>query len=257
MARLVFNGAEVRKLFEHAQASKEHSPTFGMMMDPKCHKEGVKLPKDGEPNSDQIDYGKVPAHLKLVKDDGVYLMSSGIPGLKGVEAHNHVVYAKGFGRDADWDTVRAAMGGDDFSEGLELPFWQPAMDGDATEIVLNVTARRISMSYTPGPNAKKQERRELPQYDKQVLNRVHREAKATWRPAWYGRGRAYKGAVLEVDGAVLYQLVRGQVVLLEVALLPQPLTRKGEEVEYVYDGDISAPATIKEPAKRRKAASKG
>lgn len=254
MARLVFNGAEVRRLFEHAKGSKEQSPTFGMMLDKKCHKEGVTIPKDGYPTSDQIDYSKVPAHLQLVKDDGVYLMSSGIPRLKGDETHNHVVYAKGFGRGADWDKVRAAMGGDDFVEGLELSFWQQAIDDEATEIVLNVTANRISMSYTPGPNAKKPERRELPSYDKQVLSRVHRDAKATRRPAWYGRGRAYKGAVLEVDGAVLYQLVRGQVVVHEVALLPQPVPAKGVEVEYVYDGEVNAPATVKETTKRRKAA---
>lgn len=129
-----------------------------------------------------------------------------------------------------------------------MSFFQPAMDADATEIWLNVTANRISMGFKPGPNAAKPETRERPKYDQQVLTKVHRESKASRRPKWASAGHAYKGEVLEVEGAVLYQLVRGQVVVHELALLPQPVPAKGVVVEYVYGegvNDVAVAATPK------------
>lgn len=64
----------------------------------------------------------------LVKDDGIYLMSNGEPGLPGAKTANKIVHARGFEalpstaaieeRSERYDKIRAAAGGDDFAEFL-------------------------------------------------------------------------------------------------------------------------------------------
>jgi len=64
----------------------------------------------------------------LVKDDGIYLMSNGEPGLPETDTANKVVDAWGYEalpatteieeRMARYDKIREATGGDDFAEFL-------------------------------------------------------------------------------------------------------------------------------------------
>ena len=72
--------------------------------------------------------------LWLIKDSGIYLMSNGNPGLPDTETnHNRdsllkVAYAKGYGPLADYDTIRQAVGGDDFTEGtLNVEWFEAAL----------------------------------------------------------------------------------------------------------------------------------
>lgn len=53
--------------------------------------------------------------LLWVKDEGTYIMSNGLPRLPIGE---NVVYAEGYGPDAEWEDVQDACGGDDFAEFL-------------------------------------------------------------------------------------------------------------------------------------------
>jgi len=112
---LNFKLAAVAELIAHAASCTQHSPIFADLADPTV-KDGFKKPGDVDPKT-------VPARLLLVKDTGVYLMSSGTPGIphKAGGEGQHVVYAEGLGPDADYDTIRDAVGGDDFVEGLPLP----------------------------------------------------------------------------------------------------------------------------------------
>ena len=95
MALLKFNAAAVKPLIEHAMAAKSHRTEY-------C---GVQMCKG--------------AALMLVGDQGVYLMSNGLPGLP---AGKHVVYAEGHNpeQDPDWyEAKRDSFGGDDGVEFIE------------------------------------------------------------------------------------------------------------------------------------------
>jgi hypothetical protein len=95
--QLIFSIKAVRALVRHAQSASEHSAGYGK--DP------------------------VPA-LMLVKDEGIYLMSSGVPVARPpLRESNGPVYARGYDpkKNSDvWEASRAAVGGDDFVEVVPL-----------------------------------------------------------------------------------------------------------------------------------------
>lgn len=101
MPYLAFDLEQVEELMAHAEAATDWSMGY------------------------DLDDAKPEPALLLVKDEGIYLMSNGLPGLPrkdGQEGH-HVVYAKGYDPTADdrehvWEAARAAVGGDDFVEVL-------------------------------------------------------------------------------------------------------------------------------------------
>lgn len=99
---------------------------------------------------DDIDLSKVPAGLSLIKDQGIYLISNGIPRLKASPDsgnRNFVVYAETYGPDADYDRVAAAAGGDDFCEFLPLEMFQTAVaqakNEGKTYFVVHLTSKHI------------------------------------------------------------------------------------------------------------------
>jgi len=104
----------------------------------------------------------------LVKDDGIYLMSNGEPGLPGTDTVNKIVYARGFEalpatasmeeRMTRYDKVRDAVGGDDFAEFLPAKSFDRLVPGGKVEIEL--TAARMTISIV-GPPARPHERMSL------------------------------------------------------------------------------------------------
>jgi hypothetical protein len=100
MGKCVFQTSDLLRLARHARAAEQHEMGFG---------EGPSMPG-----------------LLFVHDQGVYLMSNGIPrDTEGVASGSHVVYAEGcnpnVGDFDDWyDTSRDLVGGDDFVEVLRL-----------------------------------------------------------------------------------------------------------------------------------------
>lgn len=100
MIRLLFPLAEVARLAEHAVAATEHRPSFRDTL------EGT-TPK--------------PA-LWFVGDEGLYLMSNGLPHQPNPANHDWplVSYAEGYRTSADKHTVNHMIGGDDFCEVLPL-----------------------------------------------------------------------------------------------------------------------------------------
>jgi hypothetical protein len=68
---LSFEGAAVLELLAHAKAAPQHTSPYGLTPNPR-------------------------PDLMLVKDDGIYLMSNGEPGLPGTGTVNKVVHACGY-----------------------------------------------------------------------------------------------------------------------------------------------------------------
>ena len=88
--------------------------------------------------------GKAPPSLWLVKDEGIYLMSNGKPAMP---AGHNVVYADGYGKNADYDAVREAAGGDDFVEGLPIDeaIHPDNIPADAKWLVVELTEETITL----------------------------------------------------------------------------------------------------------------
>jgi hypothetical protein len=117
MATLEFDAADVKKIVEHALAAKKHHGT----QDPA---------------------------LILVHDQGVYLMSNGVPTLP---RPGNVTYAKGCypERDPEWyDTAYDKVGGDDFAE--FLPWCEDILQhikNGAKVITFQITPEDIRLVY--------------------------------------------------------------------------------------------------------------
>ncbi len=114
---LIFDLDGVRRLWEHAKSCRTHWPAENQVTVSDFLKPGETLPEHGIAGADQIDREKVPAGLVLVHDQGVYLMSNGLPELPQGQ---HVVYAEGFGPRDDDSLFCSIVGGDDFGEYLPV-----------------------------------------------------------------------------------------------------------------------------------------
>jgi hypothetical protein len=133
MARLIFEAAAVRRVVEHTLAAPRQQPI-----------------------AYTTDKVKEPAVI-LVHDQGVYLMSNGVPR-DMLDAQNDEVgkgsfcaYARGCDPtkqefDDWWERSRELVGGDDFAETLE---WaarlKQMLDAGAKQITINVTANNLEL----------------------------------------------------------------------------------------------------------------
>lgn len=136
MSRLVFEVADVRRVVEHTLKAKDHRPHV------------INYTDDSEPITEP---GK-PAVL-LVHDDGVYLMSNGLPHDPRENSkkfpRSFVAYARGCNpKDPDvWEHSRALVGGDDFAETLP---WAEEMkrmiDSGATAIVVEFSEKELVLN---------------------------------------------------------------------------------------------------------------
>ena len=147
---LTFDAQAVREQLDHAKTAHLHKLT----MSDRAELYGEHNMSHQQPNEEIT--GK--PGLWLVKDSGIYLMSNGNPGLPDTETnHNRdsllkVAYAKGYGPLADYDTIRQAVGGDDFTEGTLNVEWfeaalQLAEQHQRDEIFITMTDTDIRLSY--------------------------------------------------------------------------------------------------------------
>lgn len=151
---LTFNVGAVRVLMAHTKAAAAHAPSYDDLFNPKCHKGGRIVEKDGWPDRDNIDPSKIPTGLWLVKDHGVYLMVNSDPGLQRADNPSRavVVYAQEADPERsecdDWyETAQRIMGGDDCVITLPVDLFDAATkDKSDTEVFqLKVTATTISL----------------------------------------------------------------------------------------------------------------
>ena len=144
--RLVFDLDFVRRLYEHTMSCKLHAPTF----EQRAALFGDDIDKWGTPQPDEEKL--CPASLKLVKDQGVYLISPGRPGLlrEGSKDHHQVCYAEGYDpdKDEDWDERSRDFSGDDFGDAVDAETIKNVLDAnpDATHLIINATPKHYYFS---------------------------------------------------------------------------------------------------------------
>lgn len=132
MGRCVFKTKDVKRCIEHALGATDFRMPFST------------LPPQ-------------PA-LLFVHDEGVYLMSNGLPADQPAGSkRSYVVYADGCNPDVDpdyWETSRALVGGDDFGEIILLaPNLINGCD-DYKELHVETTENEMSV-YVAAPKKKK------------------------------------------------------------------------------------------------------
>ncbi len=144
MSELIFDAKDVRRVVEHSLAAPDQRARV------------FSLDGDGQEGS-AVTKPTAPAVL-LCHDDGVYLMSNGMPGdpLDGEDTdqkyfRHYVAYAHGCNpqRDADWyDTAHDLVGGDDFAETLA---WaaeiKQLIDAGMSRIVLHYDDEKVWLDY--------------------------------------------------------------------------------------------------------------
>jgi len=145
IAKFVFDGIAVLELLAHAKAAPRTVSPYGLAEDPG-------------------------PGVMLVKDDGVYLMSNGEPGLRGTETTNKVVYAQGYEalpvtasmeeRMARYDKIRDAAGGDDFAEFIPESSLTALEAGGSLQVELSADKMTIGIIRPPlGPITSKKTKR--------------------------------------------------------------------------------------------------
>lgn len=126
-AKLVFKGAEVRKLIDDSKAAPRRYIPYG---------------RKGK---------NVPVGLVLVKDDGIYLLSN----RDGAAAPELISYAKGYGppsklesqdaRGLQYEKIREAVGGDDFAESLPITAAFDSLTQDGTNFIVRVSEKQLTL----------------------------------------------------------------------------------------------------------------
>lgn len=126
MSRISFLMADLLPLIAHSEQARKHSAPYG---------------------------GEAEPGLFLVKDDGIYMMSNGEPGLlrepaKKGATHHVVAYAEGFapGEPDLWEKTHE-VSGDDFGELIPLGFLLQARKSGAEKIHISISASQMSMSF--------------------------------------------------------------------------------------------------------------
>ena len=108
----------------------------------------VELTKFAKVHNKILGYPKVVPGLILVKDQGIYLMSTKTYPAGHTPAGDHeVFYAKGFGPDADWDKVQGVAGGDDFGELIPLTDIEPVIE-EMKKNKVDLNNARMAVEFT-------------------------------------------------------------------------------------------------------------
>lgn len=122
ISELHFDMRKVNRLLQHALACRKHRLTLDQRAD--IYGEDCFDPQDGEETAPLPDGRRHALHL--MKNEGICLVSSGLPVLREVphdrESDVVVCYAEGYDPNINpdcYDDTRAAVGGDDFIEAIE------------------------------------------------------------------------------------------------------------------------------------------
>jgi hypothetical protein len=132
MTTLLFTDmATIQALVAHTEACTQHRAVYGQL---------------------------AKAGMIFVKDEGIYLMSTGqpiLPSLTGKGAR--VCYAAGFSPNvADcWDRCVEAVGGDDFAEYLPLDVFREALKEQASAVFIRVSPTALEIGFVERPRPRK------------------------------------------------------------------------------------------------------
>lgn len=128
----------------------------------RCVEHALKAPKW----SMAYEEGSIPPApaLLFVHDQGVYLMSNGIPldqtDPANPESHSYVAYAEGcnpnIGDFDDWyGTSRDLVGGNDFAEVIAIVSDWPSLCAEFNELHIEVTENTLEAIFTKPKKRKK------------------------------------------------------------------------------------------------------
>ncbi|WP_427047232.1 DUF3085 domain-containing protein [Halomonas casei] len=155
MATLSFKISDIKNMAEHARAAKEHRACLDQHFDENLWKEEFKKRKVSddevfsELNGSHLDGDKIPAGFWLVKDQGVYLMSNGLPVDKAPDGKGmNISHAKGLkpGVDVDWyDAARRALGGDDMVCFIPLEWYDLSVEKGKRTLSIRVNKNSMSL----------------------------------------------------------------------------------------------------------------
>jgi hypothetical protein len=152
MALLIFKNDKLRIVLKISEQATEFKATFQEAAEAYKFKTG----KNYAPGVDLTPYyTQTKATLWLVKDTGVYLMTSAKIE-KMPDDNSHLCYAEGFSpTDLNWfDKSAAAMGSDDFVEAFELELFKKGIRlGGDIHIKISPTALSIEL-VIPGKKKK-------------------------------------------------------------------------------------------------------
>lgn len=151
MSKLVFNAEALRAIVQWTMTHSPHTPSYEQQLDPQFWRDGVHIKAGEWPKPEQLALEKIPPALHLVKDEGIYLLSSSAERDIAEGTTSRVVYANGLDPKADedvWDKCREAVGGDDFVEALPIEWFTPLLeDPTIASVVLHFTSKNIRCSY--------------------------------------------------------------------------------------------------------------
>lgn len=166
MHTITFDIAKLARLAQHAVDAPEHTFGYDVLFEAEYHKGGKNVEKGGWPDKDNIDKSKLKPALILVKDQGIYFMSNGVPELPRTEDESHVVYANECNprtmKFEQWyDAGRTIMGGDDTV--ITLFDWPvvvlKAQADGATAIKVRVSPTSLQIAaWSPKPRSAPRER---------------------------------------------------------------------------------------------------
>lgn len=144
MTTLRWNIEQVAGLAQHARQSERHFMTF----EERLEVYGEAKCMNCQPGEDKVARPK----LVLVKDRGIYLMSSGEP--EGEGEKRKVAYAVGFDPDQRdpgelHDDCRFAVGGDDFSAEIPLEWADEAIQRRSPEFRIKVKSDEFALMLPP------------------------------------------------------------------------------------------------------------
>ncbi len=139
---LRFDADGVEELMAHARSCDRHS--MGFSERERVYGKGVW---DPQPDEEE----RAPTTLVLVKNEGIYLVSSGVPYMPDPDDPKcaKVVYAQGYDptkadRMQVWDAARAAVGGADFSEYFDLDTFEAPLAAARTKAGRGMVEMHVS-----------------------------------------------------------------------------------------------------------------
>lgn len=151
MAKLIFDAVALRPIVRWTLDHAPHSPTFSQQLDPQYWKPGVTIKAGEWPKPEQLALEKLGASIHLVRDHGIYVLSSSQQRDIVDGSSSRIVYARGFDPSVDpewWEAATQAVGGDDFVEALPIEWFTPVLEDDTiTAVVIHVTNTKMRCAY--------------------------------------------------------------------------------------------------------------
>ena len=148
MTVLVFNLEQVAGLADHARNAPQNRMDFAQ----REEKYGEDLMWEPQPGEQDV----AAPGLWLVKDEGIYLMSTGIypEGHERAQPDGRAAtaYAEGFDpRSRDrmdvWDDAHAAVGGDDFSEPVPLEWVDATIEARSPVFAIRMRGDEMALVF--------------------------------------------------------------------------------------------------------------